>query len=103
MIHVIDNWYIDSDGLNYTVCRKKEAKPDAESIVNGKKRYEYKAVGYYGSMAGAVCGVIDHAQKERTASTKEIIELHEALGQMREISRLVREAVERRTREEGES
>lgn len=48
MIHVIDCYYVDSAGLDYTVLRKKTGNR------NGEEKEVYEPKGYYNSLKAAV-------------------------------------------------
>lgn len=51
MIHVIDCYYVDPAGLDYTVLRKKTGNR------NGEEKEVYEPKGYYGSLKAAVKAV----------------------------------------------
>lgn len=103
MVHVIDEWYLDSDGQNeFTVERRIAKKPPAEGTVapvtvdldnaKNKPRSEYQVVGHYRTLEGAVKGLIDRVQmKAVTASPA--VEIGEYLAEIRQVRRDILDAV----------
>jgi len=88
MIRVNDNYYITVDKYNYTACRDKH-KTDK------KGNSLYSVVGYYGSVEGALRGIIDdmneRAFAEGTYSLQEAIEVIQQSNKM--FTDMLREAV----------
>ena len=71
MIHVIDCYYVDPAGLDYTVLRKKTGNR------NGEEKEVYEPKGYYNSLKAAVKAVGKLCRKDLLS--KQDYELDEAI------------------------
>lgn len=81
MIHIVDDFYVDVDELNYTVCRK------STGIRNGIEVDVYKPCGYYGTLRGAVKGVVEKNRRKMLAEKE--VELVEAIKILKEADDMV--------------
>ena len=71
MIHVIDCYYVDPAGLDYTVLRKKTGNR------KGEEKEVYEPTGYYNSLKAAVKAVGKLCRKDLLS--KQDYELDEAI------------------------
>lgn len=61
MINISGDYYVDVDSCNYTAKRDMHKKVTMKDTVTGEKKEidQYKIIGYYSNLAGAVKGIVN--------------------------------------------
>ena len=94
MIRIDDDYYIDSDGKNYIVCRDlhkiAHRKNDDGTVTDYP---DFQPIGYYGSLSGAVRGLSGHLAMK--AFSEGDYTLSEAVEEIRKINKGLSDLLER--------
>jgi len=99
MIHVIDDYYINVEELNYTAMLDlhKKTKPDK---ITGESKDTYKTIGYYSTPDNAIIGMVKYRMKEKLKGAKVTHTLEQAIKIIQESNKEVTELLEKCLKEE---